>query len=135
VVLPHMVALRRRIGQLRTWIILLFPWKISICMPNKLLLKIEWSTCSNRVYQLDWCLHYRLTLIYWSLVWCSDVSDGAYIQIYALTSCSQTEFYWISTWFIRRLCKFEWDTVKRKQVSQSLVPNHFIVMLLKYLHM
>lgn len=106
IVQPHMVALRR-IGQLKIWVILLFPRKISICMPDKLPLKIEWSTHSSKMYQLDWCLHHRLTLIYWALVCCCDVSEGTYMQIYTLTSCSQMEFHWVSTWVVWCLCKFE----------------------------
>lgn len=77
---PHMVALRR-IGQLSTWVILLFPWKLSICMLNKLVLKIEFTTQSSRAHQLDCSLHHRLTFMWWALACCCDVSDGTHTQV------------------------------------------------------
>lgn len=97
--------------------ILLFPHKILIWMPDKSPLT-EWRAHSNRMYQLDWCLHHRLTLIYWALLCCCDASEGMYIQVYRLTSCAQMESYWISTWVIWCLQNLSkaWSPFKGKQV-------------------
>ena len=80
------------LGYLRLESTLLCSYKISIQMPNKLLLKIEWSTHSSIMYQLEGCLHHWLTLIYWTLACCCVVWEDTYIQIYRLTSCAQMEF-------------------------------------------